>query len=439
MWSEVPERGAPATERPTLWVADGSCQFSGSAVCEPGSCAPVEIVPPSADAPLCVHGCRYTPDLTGLVFLDAEASTTLRYVPVGTDLQLAGAPVVIATGISSWSVGTGAVAYQVGSDVFVYDIASGQSRQITSFAGVGGFHLSDDGSTVFVKRVTSATGISMDLQRFNADGTGEQLLYTFLDADVTGSLLTGSEPVALSPDGSTLAILTGYRLQSNPCTTSADCTETGYTCIGGIGSRCNSHQLALQTINLAQTARLNQPCATDGDCGSRHFCDQTNLDGSGQGSCQPGRILLGYAGQNTCTLLRLGNYDRFVGDIRFSATNRVMGILRNTCGTQDINVTDLVEMDIDARTFRALVENPGSNFGNCYDEVEQCTRAQDCTVELFNASVSPQGAWVGLVANSFRSAQSRQAWLYDVRGGRKFPLPGTFFQTVRTAQVLAGP
>ena len=438
VWSEVPVIGAPADEVSRLFIADEDCRLNKSDMCESGSCEPTEILSPSVDEQLCANRCELTSDLSHIVYIDSQASSTLRFAPLGDDFQLAGDSTIIATEVFGYSIGGNQVAYRSADTVYTFDLASGTNTEITTLPGTGGVYMSPDGQSVFVKRVNNATGTIMDLLRYNADGTGETLLYTFVDADVTGSLLGGSEPVALSPDGQTLAIATNYRYQSNLCASNADCTEPGYVCpAGGVSSRCYAQQLAVQTINLGATDRLGEACSSNSECGDRHTCDLTAPDDSGQGVCQPGRTPLGYSGQNRCSVLRVGQYDSMLPGLAWTNNQNVVALVANSCGGQNIAITDLIRLDSTSGAFEALLENPGRPFGGCTNELEQCYDTNACNVEFYGMSVSPAGAWVGLTGDSYSAASSPEVWLYDVRDDEKFPLTRSLPTDAQHVQILA--
>jgi hypothetical protein len=437
VWSEVPVIGAPADEESRLFIADEDCRLNKADMCEAGSCEPVEILSPSVDEQLCANRCELTSDLSYIVYIDSQVSSTLRFAPLGDDFQLAGDSTIIATEVFGYSIGGNRLAYRSADTVYTFDLQSGTSTEIVTIPGTGGVYMSPDGQSVYVKRVNNVTGTIMDLLRYNADGTGETLLYTFVDADVTGSLLSGNEPIALSPDGQTLAIATNYRYQSNLCASNADCTEPGYVCpAGGVSSRCYAQQLAVQSINLGAADRLGEPCSGNSECGDRHTCDLTAPDDNGQGLCMPGRTPLGYSGQNRCSVLRVGQYDSMLPGLSWTSNQSVVALAANSCGGQNIEITDLIQLDITSGVFSALLENPGRPFGGCVNELEQCYDTNACNVEFYGMSASPAGAWIGLTGDSYSAASSPEVWLYDVRDDEKFPLTRSLPTDAQHVQIL---
>jgi hypothetical protein len=440
VWGEQPSNGASdPSARSRLLVGNDDCSVDSAEVCGgAGSCDSVEIAPQAEGSEYCRYRCELTPSMDYLVYGDSSDPQTVRYVRLGDDFQPTGADEVLATGVSSYVVADGAVAYRTTDTVFMADLVTGTSTQIEQLAGLGGMYTPPSASTVIVKRVTSVTGTTMDLVRYNPDGGGETLLYTFQDAQETGSLLSGNEAVAMSPNEQFVAVLTNYRNQTNICATNADCTEAGFTCpIGGVNARCNSQQLTIQVINLESAGQLGVSCTGDADCGERHTCDLAAPSDSGEGTCIPGRIPLGYSGQNRCTVLRVGEYDGAVGDMQWINDRQVTGVFSNSCSGADIPITDVVTVDTQNGTIQALIENVGEPFGGCVDQVEQCYDANECTVQYYDGAVSPAGAWYGLVGDSYSAKGNPELWLYDVRGDERIPVTRSIFTDVISVQVFA--
>ncbi len=437
-WTERPNAGASPDATSQLFVATEDCALDKTDLCDPGTCSPVEILPPDAASPFCRYRCDLTSDMAYLVYADAADPQTLRSVPLGADFQPSADSSVIATGVTSYSIAEGAVAYIASNTVYYHDLASGTDAQLEELQGLGGVAVSGDGSVVLVKRVTSVTGTTMDLVRYTPDGGDGGNLFTFEDALPTGSLLGGGEPTAVSPNGQFVVVMTSYRNQTNICATNADCTEPGFTCpVGDVNARCISQQLTAQDINLPAADQLGQTGAAAGDCGARHFCDLTAPDSGGQGQCLPGRIVLGYAGQDTCSVLRVGEYNNVVGRVEWVNDRQIAGVFSNSCGGQNVQITDLVLLDTANGDIQPLIENPAQPFGGCQNTVEQCYEASDCVVEYYESAVSHGGAWYGLVGDSYTSANNPEAWLYDVRSNERIPLTRSILTDVSNIQVFA--
>lgn len=437
-WTERPNAGASPDAASQLFIATEDCALDKTDLCDPGTCSPVEVVPTDAASPFCRYRCDLTPDMAYLIYADSADPQTLRSVALGDDFQPSGDSSIIATGVTGYSIAEGAVAYISANTVFYHDLATGTDTQLEELQGLGGVALSGDGSTVLVKRVTSVTGTTMDLVRYAPDGGDGATVFTFEDALPTGSLLGGNEPTAISPNGQFAVVMTSYRNQTNICATNADCTEPGFTCpVGSVNSRCISQQLTAQVVNLQAVNQLGQPCAADADCGERHFCDLTAPDSTGQGQCLPGRVVLGYTGQDTCSVLRVGEYNGVVGRVQWVNDRQVASVLSNSCGGQNVDITDLVLVDTANGDVRPLIENPGQPFGGCENSVEQCYEASECVVEYYNSAVSPGGAWFGLVGDSYTSANNPEAWLYDVRSNERIPLTRSILTDVSNIQVFA--
>jgi hypothetical protein len=436
-WTERPNAGGQPDAQAQLFIATDDCSLDKTDLCDPGTCEPIEVLPTDAASPYCRYRCDLTPDMAHLVYADSNDAQTLRSVPLGADFQPSGEESVVAAGVTAYSIGEGAVAYIAGNTVFYHDLATGSDVELESLQGLGGVYLSPDGSTVLVKRVTSVTGTTMDLVRYAPDGGDGGIVFTFEDALPTGSLLSGNEPVAISPNGQFAAIVTNYRNQTNICATNADCTEPGFTCpVGSVNSRCISQQRTAQIVNLQATDQLGETCAADADCGERHLCDLSAPDSSGQGTCLPGRVAFGYSGQNACSVLRVGEYNGVVGRVMWVNDRQFSAVLSNPCGGQSLEITDLVLVDSANGDIQTLIENPGQPFGGCENSVEQCYEATDCNVEYYNSSPSPGGAWYGLVGDSYTSANNPEAWLYDVRRDERIPLTRSILTDVTNIQVF---
>lgn len=414
--------GAGVADYTQVFVTTEECRAEQAELCGPGTCEATEIAPRTPSEPLCNNGCSVTPAMDWIVFFDPDEGRTLRKAPLDDNFQLSADSAIVSADVDDLSVGDGVVAYRTGNSLRVHRLDSGDEVELAAPNAPTGFYAAPDGQRVFLNRVTSLQSMSVS-SIDTASGT-ETVIYEFQDGgprDAAGSLLRGSEPMALSPDGTRLAMLTTFRNQSNACTSNADCTEPGFQCpTGTSGGRCFQHQHSLQIINLEAADLLDAECTTDSACGADHFCDLSAPDSDGSGRCMPGRILLGPTGQNICARISAGQYDLSLARLGWHTDRAVLALLRNTClgAATGIEVTDVVAINIDAGTLDAIVENPGLAHGGCYDDVEQCYDAAECTIEIESIAVSPGGSTVAFVANSYKSDRTTELWFVPARGGR---------------------
>lgn len=399
-----------------VMVTDSTCRVNNPEICQPGACTVTEIEAPSAAEALCEHGCFVTPSLSHIVYFDREQSRTLRVAPLGADRQLSGPSQVIATDLLSVSVGEDIVVWRAENAIRSYRLSTGVESNIATLTGSGEPWVTPDGSRVFLRRVTSLT--SMDVQSFSPDGGQDTLVYSFVDGvpqNLAGSLLGGSEPLAISPDGTRLAMLASVRIPTTFCSAASDCA-TGEQCpVQSPGSRCFSHQVVAYVINLQETGRLGSSCTADADCGQDHRCDRTAPAGDGSGECIPGRFSFGPGGPNSCQAIQPGQYNNYRSSLGWRSDRSLVGIFSNNCGGRDIPVTDIVAVDIGTGSLTRLTENVGSDHGGpaCFDSVEQCFRPDRCNVEFKQFSISPDGGTVVAVGNSYTSRLSDHLWTID--------------------------
>lgn len=400
-----------------LFVADGTCRAQAADLCDPGTCTATEVMPRNASEPLCNNGCFVTPDMGWLLFFDPSEGRTLRKAPLGADHQLTADSSIVATDVADFSYGDGIVALRSGNALAIHRLDDGTTVELAEATTPTGFYVAPDGSQIFLKRVTSL--MSMSIASVDPATGTETVLYEFQDGgprDSAGSLLRGSEPVALSPDGTRLAVLTTFRNQSNSCTSNADCTEDGFQCpAGASGGRCFMHQQSLHIVNLGSASLLGTECSSDSACGPDHFCDVSAPDDAGMGECMPGRILIGPTGQNVCARISAGEYDLSLPTMSWRDNNTVLALLKNSClgeGT-GIDVTDVAAIDTVTGQVDAIVENPGVAHGGCYDDVEVCYDAGLCNIQIERIASSPQGSMVGIVGDSYSSSTITGLWIAD--------------------------
>lgn len=401
-----------------LLIVDSDCRAGSADLCDPGICDPVEVLPRNPSEPLCNRGCRLTDSLSHIVFLDPDEGQTLRAAPLGSDYQLTADSEIIATGVLSYQVAGQTIAYRVAGDLHIHDLATGADTIVAGFGNSGGgFHLSADASTLFVNDVTSLT--AMQTSMVDLASTTVLPIFQFISGEPqgTGSFYSGGEAMALSPDGTRLAVITDARTSGAQCSTSAECTAPGESCLtSATPPRCVRQELTLNVINLNAADRLRTACSSDADCGDDHFCDLTALDAGGQGECLPGRFSLGPSGPTGCTNLQLGQYNGVRGDLAWRGDRTVVGVFSQDCIQGNIPVTDLVALNLDGAAYERIIENPGLDHGQCYDDVEGCFEPEDCVVEIDTTAISASGQTVGMVADSVSTNLKTELWLVDSYG-----------------------
>ncbi|MFT4702785.1 MAG: hypothetical protein ACI81R_000472 [Bradymonadia bacterium] len=412
------------TDYTQLMVASPQCIAPALDVCERGSCPIVEIAPRYPEEPLCENGCQVTTNMDFIVFADPNNARTLRWAPLDAGFQLAADSEVLADDIQDYQVAGTFIAYRVGNTVSLYDLQTGDDREVTRLPNSsGGFYLTTDGTQLFVNSVTLT---KMEMEVYPTNGDPGLIVYDFISGEEqgTGSYFSGKEPMALSPDGSRLAVITSQRNSYNPCGSNADCTGAGQTCLQSAAPpRCVAEENTLHVIALDQgdVARLNTLCSIDADCGADQFCDLTAPDGNGEGRCLPSRFILGPNGTDACDFYQEGQYTDSRPELAWRDENAIIALLTQECVTGDIPVTDVVVFGLTGAAFTGIEVNPGEDHGQCYNDVEQCYDADTCRIEVSNIAVSPDGLLVAMVGDSFRTSGKNELWLTDanVPGGKR--------------------
>lgn len=403
-----------------LMVAEPSCKAPSTQVCDPGACPLIEVAPRYEDEPLCQVGCQVTSGMEFVVFLDPNNAQTLRFAPLDDGFQLAADSEVIAEEVNEYQVAGTFVAYRVNNDVNLYDLTNGDDGLVASFLNRGGgFHLSSDGTQLFINTVVSLTAMEMEVYPTNGDPG--QPVFDFVSGEEqgTGSDFSGREPMALSPDGTRLAIMTTARNSYNPCSSNADCTGPGQACLQSASPpRCVAYELTLNIMNIDSANRLNTPCDDDSSCGDDQFCDVTAPDQNGQGRCLPTRFVLGPTNAGSCDNWSPGQYTDSRQELAWRDNDTILALLEHDCEEGlSIPVTDVMGFGLSGAAFTGIEVNPGEDHGGCFDEVEQCFTVEDCRIEVSNMSVSPGGSTIAMVADSFSSSRKNELWITDAVGG----------------------
>ena len=384
--------------------------------CRPDSCDSEIVVDGDDPTFACDSGCQLTEDLSHIFFFDPGAPGTLRVAPLDEGFQLSASSSVVATDVVDTQIRGGVVAYRVGDDISVYDPNTGTSTPVGSLvsetAQNGGFYLADDGSSIFLNRVTLTT---MTVSRLFLGGAATEIqVYRFISGEEqgTGSFYSGREQMAVSPDGTRLAVVTDARTSANECGSNADCVEPGQTCLLSANpQRCVRQELTLNVLNLEALDQLGQDCSADADCGADHMCDLS----TGVGSCIPGRVLLGPSGPSACTVFAEGDHTDVRASLQWRNDREVAMLLTQECTSQGIPVTDIAAVNLDDGSLDYVYQNPGNGHGgdDCYDDVEMDFVPDQCFVEVDRMALSPSGATVAFVADSTSSANTSELWIAD--------------------------
>ncbi len=394
--------------------------------CEPGACEPIRVTGGTAEPTFsCEGGCVALDDLSAIIWMQLGGENTLRIAPLGEDFVISAPSEVIATGVSEYQTAAGKVAYRIGQDLRVYDVATSASIELANLGTLsGGFRLSGDGESVFVNRVTLTT---MDVSVTPSTGGTESLLYHFVSGEErgTGSFYSGRELMALSPDGARLAVITDALTSANECETNSDCDAAeGFTCLtSGNPPRCTAQQLMLHVIKLADVGQLDAACVADSNCGGDQFCDLTAPDSEGAGVCMPKRVFLGPSGPTACNTLTLGEFDTAIGELGWRDNSSVTFGVSQECTNRASNIlmSAILAVDFDSGAITRLYDNPGNSHPglDCYDEARQEIVPESCWLEVGAVALSPSGQTVAFSGSKPSTAEVNMLWRIDSFGRRE--------------------
>lgn len=424
-----------------LVIVESDCRSGNSNLCEPGLCDPVVVQPRTESEPFCNAACRVAGSVDYVVFADPGEPSTLRSLPLGDDYQPTADSTLIATDVTEFQVAMDTVAYRVGDDIHVYDLVSGSDSVAVTLQRAGGFTISEDATKLFIGEVASLT--EMDLSVVDLGNNAVLPVFHFISGEEqgTGSFYSGREPMALSPDGSRLAVVTDARTSGPLCSSDADCTNFGGGCLQtATPPRCVRQELTVNVINLDESDLLRSRCMSDADCGADHFCDLSALDADATGECLPGRFTLGPAGPAACAQLSLGQYSDSRGDLHWRGDRAIVGVFGQDCIAGNIDVTDVVALSLDGAAFEAVVQNPGLDHGGCYDDVEACFDVAACNVQIDTSATSPSGQTVAFVADSPSASNNSELWIVQAfSGAEKELITSSIEWAVRSVSVHNAP
>ena len=386
--------------------------------CRPDDCDDPIVVEGDDPAFSCDRGCAPSGDLGFVVFMDPTTSGTMRAVALDDDFQLDGSSWIISPDVRDFKIAGNTIVYKAGTALHAYDLATQTDTSLGTLGDGAGFDLSASGTSVFVGEVTSLS--SMRVSELPITGGELTEIYHFIAGaeGVTGSFYSGNEQMALSPDGQFLIVATDAYTAANECGSNGDCIEAGQTCLtDGAPSRCVRQELVFNVVNLAEQAKLNEPCTTDAECGEGHLCDLTIPESE---VCMPGRIVAGPAGPRSCDSLALGQYDDLLSHLRWRSDNEIIALMSQDCISGNIDAVGLVAFNVLTGESSILVENLGESHGGdeCYDTVEHVYNDELCAVDIKNMSISPSHGTLAFVANSVTSRTSDEVWILDAFGRR---------------------
>jgi hypothetical protein len=308
----------------------------------------------------------------------------------------------------------------------------------------GGFYLKPDGSELISWTVTLE---SMTLSQHSIGTDDERLeFYTFESTGFggTGSFYTSSERMSWSPDGQYLATISTALVDTNRCTSNADCSEEiGEVC--GNNARCTSQRLTVNMVNMSESQNLGEACTSDGDCGQGHFCDFSDPADANSGRCLPGRLDLGPAGPQACSTLVAGEFTEVRSTLSWSPeSDRLYVLAAEDCDNYNIARTAILYTTPALDEPTVIFENPGADFsvGNCYNDSEQefVAESDACVIEVDHMVLSPSGQTLALAgtAPAAQNASRHELFTIDRKGERnkKWFQQSDIFKTVEQLQAL---
>jgi hypothetical protein len=416
-----------------LWVTDEGCDDW------PGNrCNATEI---RGGGLSCQVECRVAPNFNYVLWVDPDVENQLRIAPLGADLSV-GEDRVLAQGVVNWDLGPERVVFgRRDGEIRAVNFSGGDEWRVGSFDSpqrpglMGGFHYAPHIDSVIVNVPTSLS--AMDLREIGVtDPTRSRLLYHFVSdiEQTTGSFYQGQMDIAVSQDGSVIAVITKALDTTNPCDPNATSTtcDPEYTCSRN-SNRCIGEQMLLHILNRTDANLLSVPgnlnaCTSDAECGQYHDCDRSNPDASNRGICTPGKRVLGPQGRFACGLdaaggpmLDPGEYNNAYS-LMWRADGALMFVGSNSCAGRNIPITNLVAIDPSLDALELVIANPNQDHGgpDCYDPIEEEYNPAGCNVAITRARMSPSGQTVVFIASSVRSQTDTEVWIIDAwgRGGK---------------------
>lgn len=375
----------------------------------------------------CQDGCEISGDLQWFVWTESTSEGNVLKVAPIESLSYSGASVntaetvELAQNVLSYQVGGGTIAYETSSfELFVGDLPGDNPASIGTAGSAedtqGGFYLNNEGTQLITWEVTLE---SMTLTRHDL-GTQDVLLnfYTFESTGFggTGSFYTSSEQLAMSPDGKFLATISTGLVDTNRCGSSADCTGSGEIC--GENARCTAQRLTLNMINMEETPKLGQACASDAECGEAHFCDFADPTDPESGRCLPGRTVLGPSGPTSCSALQDGEFTEIRDDLVWAPDSSGLYLLgAENCDLLNVPRTAILKYT-PALEQTIVYQNPGVDYspGNCYDAEEEVLIVEDpgCILEVRQMALSPRGDTFAFTANAPTAASTNRYELFTI-------------------------
>lgn len=241
-----------------------------------------------------------------------------------------------------------------------------------------------------------------------------------------GSYFGSNIPVAFSPDGRFMALLTTAPNNYNVCSGNGDCDAAkGRHC--GENDLCTAREVTVRTFDLEALDEISNgssdgaECTADSECSPAHECyipSDFQLD---LARCIPRRVVLGLP--NTPKQPRVGNVPSREGceltqeidgyeytDVRppltFGADGNLYVTAARECGGRpgEINMgdTDILRISPLGGVVDVVTGNMAENFddGRCYDLTENRIDITDCVIYIDNAVLSPNGQELAFLATN---------------------------------------
>ena len=383
----------------------------------------VAVVTPSESGLNCQLGCFLSPDLENIFFQeDPAGEQRLMMADLDENYQVdISSKQAIATGVTSFQTsGDRLIFMDTERNVFLLDL-NNLSSPPEALGGViseqtsnGNFFLPPSGDELFMFRCDLS---SMTASSLNLDTKTETSIVTFGTPGSTGSFYSGNEPMAVSPDGSMLAVLLTGLVNKQPCANYDECSaELGEECNQAAGF-CQIQMLTLNIVGLNNLGDLGLPCSGEADCDPRHRCDFRDPE-SAEGVCMPGVYELGKSLQSSGSCLTARAPDEYNKALRSPGwtgdSSRFVFLTKGYCAGFNIDNTAIISVDPTLQSIDYIQANPGQNFpgDECWDPVEEEIIFEKCVVEAEYMVLSPEGHSVVFTANFPPTRRNdREVWI----------------------------